>query len=325
MIIFGSLLNLYLFYLKTGKLIKRFKSTYSNPKEKGNLLHPFYVTGFVDGDGSFSVLALKRAQYKTGWNFIPVFTINIHSRDTALLQRIQSFFGGIGIITIFEKDNSAYFSVKSVKDIINVIIPHFEKYPLLTQKQADFELFKQIVILMHNKQHLNTKGLNKIISFKASLNKGLTTLLKIHFPNITPVVRPVIKILSLTNVNPNWITGFVEAEGSFFITTIKSKAYKTGYQIRLDFSIIQHRRDKNLIESFIPYFSTGGTYENKECIKYLASKFLDIQGNIIPFFQKYPLQGDKLSNFYNFCKVAELIDKKSHLTPEGIEEIMKKN
>jgi hypothetical protein len=125
LIIFGSLLNLYLFYLKRGQLIKRFKSTYYNPKGKGNLLHPFYVTGFVDGDGSFSVLALKRAQYKTGWNFIPVFTINLHSRDTALLQIIQSFFGGIGKITNFEKDNSAYFSVKSVKDIINVIIPHF--------------------------------------------------------------------------------------------------------------------------------------------------------------------------------------------------------
>jgi hypothetical protein len=146
-------------------------------------LHPSYVTGFVDGEGSFSILALKRAQYKTGWNFIPVFTINLHSRETDLLKRIQSFFGGIGKITIIEKDNSAYFSVKSVKDLINVIIPHFEKYPLLTQKQADFELFKQIVILMHNKQHLNTKGLNKIISFKASLNKGLTTLLKNYFPN----------------------------------------------------------------------------------------------------------------------------------------------
>jgi len=140
-----------------------------------------------------------------------------------------------------------------------------------------------------NKQHLNTKGLNKIISFKASLNKGLTTLLKIHFPNITPVGRPVIKNLSLTNVNPNWITGFVEAECSFCITAFKSKAYKTGYQIRLDFSILQHSRDKNLMESFVPYFSTGGTYADKECVKYLASKFLDIQGNIIPFFQKYPL------------------------------------
>ena len=113
----------------------------------------------------------------------------------------------------------------------------------------------------------------------------------------------------MTNVNPNWITGFVEAEGSFFITTIKSKAYKTGYQIKLDFSIIKHSRDKILMQSFVPYFSTGGTYEDKECVKYL--KILDIQGNIIPFFQKYTLQGDKLSSFYKFCRVAELIDKKS--------------
>jgi LAGLIDADG endonuclease len=316
-------LNLYLFYLKTGKLKKRFQSTYSNPKGKFNLLHPSYVTGFVDGEGSFSILSLKRAQYKTGWNLIPVFTINLHSRDTALLEKIQSFFGGIGKITIFEKDNSVYFSVKSVKDLINVIIPHFEKYPLLTQKQADFDLFKQIVILMYNKQHLNTKGLNKIISLKASLNKGLTTLLKIHFPNITPIDRPSIQNLCLTNVNPNWITGFVEGEGSFFITTTKSKTYKTGYQIRLDFSIIQHIRDKILMESFVNYFSTGGTYEDKECVKYLASKFLDIQGKIIPFFQKYPLQGYKLSNFDKFCKVAELIEKKAHLTPEGIEKIIK--
>ena len=115
---------------------------------------------------------LKRATYKTGWNIIPVFTINLNSRDTALLEKIQSFFGGIGKITIREKDNTAYFTVKSVKDIINVIIPHFEKYPLLTEKQADFELFKQIVIIMHNKQHLDSKGLNKIISLKSSLNKG---------------------------------------------------------------------------------------------------------------------------------------------------------
>jgi hypothetical protein len=43
------------------------------------------------------------------------------------------------------------------------------------------------------------------------------------------------------------------------------------------------------MESFVPYCSTstGGTYEDKECVKYLASNFLDIQRNIIPFFQKY--------------------------------------
>jgi hypothetical protein len=55
--------------------------------------------------------------------------------------------------------------------------------------------------MMHNKQHLTTQGLKKIISLKASLNKGLTTLLTNHFPNIDPVERPVIKN-NLENVNP---------------------------------------------------------------------------------------------------------------------------
>lgn len=266
---------------------------------------------------------LKRANYKSGWNIIPVFTINLHSRDLALLEKMQSFFGGIGKITIIEKDNSVYFSVKSIKDLVNVVIPHFERYPLLTQKQADFELFKQIVIMMHNKQHLNTEGLNKIISLKASLNKGLTTLLSEHFPNIVPVERPAIKDLLLSDVNPSWITGFVEAEGCFFINVIKSKAYKTGYQIKLGFSVVQHNRDKILMQNFIKYFNSGGVYENKEIVKYLASKFLDIQENFIPFFKKYPLQGYKLSNFEKFCEVAELIKKQAHLTPQGIEEIIK--
>ena len=285
-------------------------------------MHPSYVTGFVGGEGSFSILVLKRAAYKTGWNIVPVFTINLHGRDRALLEKIQSFFGGIGDITIRKKDNSVYFTVKSVKDLINVIIPHFEKNPLLTEKQADFELFKEIVVMMHNKQHLSPEGLNKIISLKASLNKGLTTLLTNHFPNIDPVERKPVKS-NIINVNPNWITGFVEAEGCFYINTIKSKAYKTGYQIKLDFSLVQHIRDKVLIESFVNYFNSGGSYVNKESVRYIASKFLDIQEIIIPFFKKYPLQGYKLSNFEKFCSVAELMKKQAHLTPEGIQEIIK--
>ena len=41
-------------------------------------------------------------------------------------------------------------------------------------------------------------------------------------------------------MNPYWITGFVEAEGCFFINIIKSEGYKIGYQIKLDFSVVQH-------------------------------------------------------------------------------------
>jgi len=38
--------------------------------------------------------------------------------------------------------NSLILSVNSFKDLKTIIIPHFEKYPLLTQKAANFILFK---------------------------------------------------------------------------------------------------------------------------------------------------------------------------------------
>lgn len=287
------------------------------------MLNPSYVTGFIDGEGSFIVLVLKRETYLTGWNIIPVFTISLHNRDRVLLEKIQSFFGGIGKITTRKKDNSVHYTVKSVKDIVNVIIPHFDKYPLLTQKQADFELFKKIVMIMHNKQHLKLEGLNKLIALKASLNNGLTPLLSKHFPNISPVKRPKVKQF-LSSVDPFWITGFTEGEGCFHIMTAKSSNYRTGYQIKLDFSLVQHIRDKVLIESLINWFNCGTVYKekNKEIVKLFVSKSSDIQDKIIPFFQKYPFQGYKLSSYNKFCKVGELLKKKAHLTPEGINEIL---
>jgi hypothetical protein len=60
----------------------------------------------------------------------------------------------------------------------------------MTQKRVDFELFKIIVLMMNNKEHLTTEGLNKIISIKVSLNKGLPPLLIEHFSAIVPYELP---------------------------------------------------------------------------------------------------------------------------------------
>jgi hypothetical protein len=54
--------------------------------------------------------------------------------------------------------------------LTTIIIPHFEKYPLLTKKSADFILFKQVVELMSKKGHLSMDGLNQILNIKASMN-----------------------------------------------------------------------------------------------------------------------------------------------------------
>jgi hypothetical protein len=61
-----------------------------------------------------------------------------------------------------------------LKDLTNIIIPYFEKYFMLTQKAADFILFKQVVKFMNNKAHLNYEGLKKIVSIRTSINLGLS-------------------------------------------------------------------------------------------------------------------------------------------------------
>jgi len=56
-----------------------------------------------------------------------------------------------------------------VKDLAR-IIDHFEKYPLITQKRADYEIFKQVFYLIYRKEHLTLPGLQEIVAIKASMN-----------------------------------------------------------------------------------------------------------------------------------------------------------
>jgi hypothetical protein len=126
--------------------------------------------------------------------------IKLHKIDTDLLNLVQEFFCGIG--EIYNPDsNSVEFRVSSLKDINNVIIPHLDKYPLLTQKKADYLLFKQVVNIVNNKQHLTREGLIKIISIRASINKGLSETLSINFPGITPIARPLVESIKIHDPN----------------------------------------------------------------------------------------------------------------------------
>lgn len=88
-------------------------------------------------------------------------------------------------------ENACQYRVTSLKDLIDVIIPHFTNYPLMSQKRADFELFKQAVYLLKDKKHFTSEGLQELINIKASLNLGLSDKLKAVFPNIIPVPRPI--------------------------------------------------------------------------------------------------------------------------------------
>jgi hypothetical protein len=75
---------------------------------------------------------------------------------------------------------------------IEVVISHFQKFPLLTEKLADFVLFKEVYNIIINKEHLTETGLRKIVARKASMNNGLSLTLTSVFVDVTPVNRPLV-------------------------------------------------------------------------------------------------------------------------------------
>lgn len=74
-----------------------------------------------------------------------------------------------------------------------------DQFPLMTQKYADYLLFKQGYSLVTKKEHLTTYGLHQIVELKASMNLGLSDHLKESFPNIVPAIRPLVVNQLITN------------------------------------------------------------------------------------------------------------------------------
>jgi hypothetical protein len=170
---------------------------------------------------------------------------------------------------------------------------------------------------MIKKEHLNIKGVIKIVSIRACMNNGLSSKLKKAFPEITLIKRPIIDSHEIRN--PLWLRGFVDGEGCFYIKLKKPLISKT--QIFLVFSISQHVRDLLLFESIIKYLNCGvieQVYTRPDSITLVVYNFNDIIDKILPFFVINPLLSEKSLDFISFNKVAMLKKEKFYLTEEDL-------
>jgi len=287
---------------------------------KNNSIDPWFITGLFDAESSFVVTILKNPRYKTGWNVQARVQIKMHERDRDLMTQIKKFFGGIGYISNPNKNTTVEFRVSTINDIVNVIIPHFDNYPLLTKKYSDYVLFKNIIKLMLKKNHSTLEGIQKIVNIKASMNLGLSDGLKNAFPETMPVVKEANDILDIPQ---EWMAGFSTGESNFFITIQNSKT-KSGIAASLRFSIAQDSKDLSLLESFENFFGCGyvAKYKNRSVCEFIVTKIDHIVNNIIPFFDKHSIRGSKYPDFLNFKSAALIIKNKEHLKEEGLKQIL---
>ncbi len=246
----------------------------------------------------------------------------MHKRDADLLYKIKEFF----LVGTIISDRQAYvvYTVRSLKDLNDVIVPFFEKHFLITQKRSDFELFKEIVSIKANNRHLSLENFNRILSLRANLNNGWSEKLQKAFPNIVPVDRPLFTIQEIPN--PWWLAGFIDGEGCFIINiqeSISSVDGSINYKVWLTFYITQHVRDAILMGSIVKYLDCGQLVKksNQMAVDFKVGKLENILSKVIPFLQKYPLQSAKFRDFKDWVEASVLIRDKEHFTENGINKL----
>ena len=137
-------------------------------------LNAQWVVGFTDGEGCFHIGINKNQEMKLGVQVLPEFTIVQHEVDEQVLYALKNYFG-CGVVRKNHGTRLCY-RVRGQKNLIEKIIPFFEKHQLKTRKRVDFAKFRKVVLLIEKKEHLTDDGLEKIRQIKATMNS--TTFLR---------------------------------------------------------------------------------------------------------------------------------------------------
>ncbi len=130
---------------------------------------PSYISGFVDGEGCFCVPICRSERHRLGWDVRPSFSVSQNGDRAELLYAIQQLWK-CGFIRPDRSDQTLKYEVRSIRDLVAKVVPHFREYPLQSSKQQDVERFDQICCLVQQKRHLDVEGLQQIVKLAVGMN-----------------------------------------------------------------------------------------------------------------------------------------------------------
>lgn len=128
-----------------------------------------YISGFVDGEGCFCVSFQPSVRHRFGWEIRPSFSVS-QNEDRAEVLHIIKEFWKCGSIRPDRSDRTLKYEVRNVSELVGKVIPHFERYPLISSKQREFLAFKKICELMFEHKHLELIGMTAAIKLAFSMN-----------------------------------------------------------------------------------------------------------------------------------------------------------
>lgn len=195
--------------------------------DKNKICFKQWLVGFTDGDGNFSI-----THQGDKWGLS--YKLSQSRYNLRVLYYIKKELG-VGSVT---KDNTkGQFFIRDRKALETIILPLFDKYPLLTSKYFDYAKLKKALHV------LNDLGLSKVEKNIKLLNLKNSKLPDSYkSPAWIDVYLPLENVNSLHHVMTKpWVIGFIEAEGSFYLSNKDSNRIVHGFGLtqKLDEIVLQ--------------------------------------------------------------------------------------
>jgi len=156
-------------------------STLADNQQVRKKINDDYFVGFVDGEGCFYVGFSKRNDLPIPWQIITEFHVSQNPGSKNVLEKLQKRLE-CGYLKPNHaksiKDKTWILIVKNRKDLLEKVVPFFDKHSLISAKQKDFLVFRKVLSLIKDKKHLHKDGFLEIIdvvfSLKRNTNKKYT-------------------------------------------------------------------------------------------------------------------------------------------------------
>ena len=122
-------------------------------------------------------------------------------------------------------------------------------------------------------------------------------------------------------LDAQWVTGFVDGEGCFHVSINRIPKMSTGWQVLPEFRVVQHERNQVVLEELQKFFSAGKVVVNHASRKELRIRRIGDLRKVVCFFRQHPLKTKKREDMEIFEQILEMMDRREHLTVEGLTKI----
>ena len=274
----------------------------------------WWLTGFTQADGSFVVNFESRKQGTMPYRPRPLFVLTQSVRELEMIKALHNYLG-VGSLRFHE--GSVDIVVSSLVDILQVVIPHFDKYTLYGGKRISYLIFRAVVYSMKNNNHNNLVGFLQILDSSYFMHARSTRTLEtrnnilnslLNKFGILPKFENLFIDLSVKDnwpdkITPEYIAGVTDGDGSinFSFSGLRRRVVP-------NYTVTMGNEDFSVLKGLVDFFNCGTIYTLKsDASRFTVENSKLLVHNVIPALSNIHLNTSKQDYLSASFKAWEIL------------------